>query len=185
MTRRVTSSEVLYQGKLRAVRQVVESASGAKTIQETIEHPGAVVILPILRRNADLNEPRDATTIVCISQYRHAIKREIIELPAGTIEAGELPLECARREIQEEIGYAAREMTPLGCIYPAPGFCDEVQHLFIASELYPQRLGCDEDEEITVVILTALEFEDKVASGEIVDAKSLAVFFKARLMGLI
>jgi ADP-ribose pyrophosphatase len=185
MTRRVISSEVLYQGKLRAVRQVVESGSGAKTVQETIEHPGAVVVLPILQDNSGSDDPRAATTIICISQYRHAIKREIIELPAGTIEAGEVPLECAKREIQEEIGYAAREMKPLGCIYPAPGFCDEVQHLFIASDLYPQRLGCDEDEEITVVRLTTFEFEKKVASGEIVDAKSLAIFFKARSMGFI
>jgi ADP-ribose pyrophosphatase len=164
------------------VRQVVEASDGARSVQETIEHPGAVVILPILRQ---LSADRALTSIICISQYRHSIQRDIIELPAGTIEAGEAPLECANREIQEEIGYAARGMMPLGYIYPAPGFCNEVQHLFVATELYPQRLACDADEEIKVVELTAVEFEKRVASGEIIDGKSLATFFKARILGLI
>jgi ADP-ribose pyrophosphatase len=85
----------------------------------------------------------------------------------------------------EEIGMAARTMVPAGMLYPAPGFCDEEQHLFIAQDLYPQTAPQDEDEDITVVNLTVSEFEEAVRSGILNDAKSLALFMRARLLGIV
>lgn len=76
-------------------------------------------------------------------------------------------------------------MIPLGTLLPAPGFCNEVQHLFVARELYPQSAEKDEDEDISVVTLSVSGFEERVISGEINDAKTIALFFKARLAGLI
>ena len=172
---KVINSEVLYQGRLRGVRELIENDNGIRYVHETIEHPGAVVVLPLSSEG----------NIVCVSQYRRSMKAVVLELPAGTLEKDEPPLECAKREIQEEIGLAARELIALGTLVPAPGFCNEVQHLFVARDLYPQTAEQDEDEEISVVTMTVHEFEQGVSSGAINDAKTIALFFRARLAGLI
>jgi ADP-ribose pyrophosphatase len=172
---RVVSSEVLYQGRLRGIRELVENDRGVRYFHETIEHPGAVVVLPLTAQG----------DIVCVSQYRRSIGAVVLELPAGTLEKDEPPIDCAKREIQEEIGFAAREMTALGTLVPAPGFCNEVQHLFVAKGLYPQSAEQDEDEEISVVTMSVGEFEKGVLSGAINDAKTIALFFRARLGGFV
>ncbi len=153
----------------------MENAAGKRYTHESIEHPGAVVILPI---TAD-------GRIVCVSQYRQSLQSSILELPAGTLEKNEPPIECARREIMEEIGMAARDMQPAGILYPAPGFCTEVQYLFIARDLYESAATPDEDEEISLAYMTTQEFEAAVVSGQLNDAKSIALFMRARLMGLL
>jgi ADP-ribose pyrophosphatase len=173
--KKILQTEVLYQGRLRAVRQHVETSDGKRYTHETIEHPGAVVILPVLSDGR----------IVCVSQYRHSLTQTILELPAGTLEAHEAPLDCARREIREEIGMAAREIKSLGILYPAPGFCNEVQHLFVAKDLYSDAATPDEDEEISLVSMTQREFEEAIVTGTLNDAKSIALFTRARLMGVL
>jgi len=172
---KVVQTEVLYQGKLRGVRDTLENDQGQRSFHETIHHPGAVVVLPITGDGR----------IVCVSQYRHSIGRVLIELPAGTLEARELPIACAGREIQEEIGMAAQELLPLGTIFPAPGFCDEVQHLFVATGLYESRAEPDEDENISLVVMSIAEIEQAIVSGLLSDAKSIALFARARLRGLV
>jgi ADP-ribose pyrophosphatase len=172
---KIISREVLYQGRLRGIRELVENKRGVRYTHETIEHPGAVVVLPLAAQGE----------VVMVSQYRRSIDSVVLELPAGTLEEGEPPLECAQREIQEEIGFAARHVVSLGTIFPAPGFCNELQHLFVARDLYPQSAQPDEDEEISVVTLSVAQFEQRVASGEINDAKTIALFFKARLAGYL
>lgn len=172
---KVNKREVLYEGRLRGVRDHLENSQGKHYTHETIEHPGAVVILPI---EAD-------GTIVCVSQYRHSLGQTILELPAGTLEKDEAPVECAKREIMEEIGMASRDIVPLGILYPAPGFCSEVQHLFVARDLYPQSATPDEDEEITLSRMKPAEFDEAIRSGTLSDAKSIALFTRARLCGLL
>ena len=172
---KVLKTEVLFQGRLRGVRDYLERDDGARYIHETIEHPGAVVILPIRADGA----------ILCISQYRHSIRTELLELPAGTLEPGESPLECAKREIMEEIGMAARDVKPAGTLYPAPGFCSEVQFLFVARDLYAQAAQPDEDEQISLVPLSRAGFEQAILSGKLSDSKSIALFLRAQLMGLL
>lgn len=172
---KVIKTEVLYQGRLQGIRDYLESDSGKSYTHETIVHPGAVVILPL---QAD-------GSIVCVAQYRHSVGQRILELPAGTLEVDEPPIECAHREIAEEIGMAAREMIPVGTLYPAPGFCNELQYLFVARDLYPKSATPDEDEDISLSPMTVHEFEQAIVSGTLCDAKSIALFARARLMGLL
>lgn len=172
---KVVASEELYSGKLRAVKEVIETCDGRRFVHETIEHPGAIVVLPV----------DDEKRIVCVSQYRHSVGKTVLELPAGTLEVDEEPIVCAQREIQEEIGFGARTLKPLGALYPAPGFCNEQQHLFFAAELFEQHAQCDEDEDITTIRLTVSEFERAIVSGDMQDAKSIALFMRARLEGLV
>lgn len=172
---KVLQSEVLYTGRLRAVREQIENDQGKRYSHETIEHPGAVVILPLM----------DDGQIVFVSQYRHSIRRAILELPAGTLESHEPPDLCAQREITEEIGMAAREMIPMGTLYPAPGFCTEIQYLFVARGLYPQVGTPDEDEDIELSLMTLEKAEQSVVTGALSDAKSIALLMRARLQGII
>jgi ADP-ribose pyrophosphatase len=171
---KVIESTVLYEGKLRGVRDVIEGYDGRRYTHETIEHPGAVVILPILPDGR----------IACVSQYRHSLRREFLELPAGMIEKGEVPLACAAREIREEIGMAARELIPMGAIVPAPGFCNEVQYLFVGRDLYTDPAKPDDDENISLYPMTVSEMEQAIVSGSFCDAKSMALVMKARLQGV-
>lgn len=172
---RILDSQLLYQGKLRGLRELVERDDGAVVRCETILHPGAVVILPIL----------DDGRIVCVRQYRHAVRQRLLELPAGTLEVGEEPVACAHRELIEEIGMAAEELIPLGELFPAPGFCNERQHLFCARKLRAQPGVGDEDEDITVEIYALSELFDSIQSGSLSDAKSIAILMRAQLAGIL
>jgi ADP-ribose pyrophosphatase len=172
---KILKSEVVYKGRLTTVRYQLEDENGRQFINETIEHPGAVVVLPIT----------DQGEIVCVSQYRHAVRSTILELPAGTLEQDEDPLDCARREIAEEIGMGARQIVSLGELLPCPGFCSEVQHLYVARDLYPEVATPDEDERIAVVKMSLPEFEAAILNGDVRDGKSLALFARARLAGEI
>lgn len=172
---RILSSETLYKGRLKAVRDSVEYPDGRIYQCETIEHPGAVVILPIT----------DAGTILFVEQYRHSVRSTILELPAGTLEIGEEPSVCAARELMEEVGRAPGELIPLGHAYPAPGFCSEVQHLFCARQLREQSATPDEDEIISTVELSMADVDDAIRSGRLSDAKSMALILRARLCNLV
>ncbi|MEN9846659.1 MAG: hypothetical protein RIS36_1806 [Pseudomonadota bacterium] len=172
---RIVRSEIIYQGRLKAVRDTVESPDGRCHCHETIEHPGAVVILPITA----------VGTVIFVDQYRHSIRRNILELPAGTLEKGEEPGVCAERELMEEIGKAPGELISLGTLFPAPGFCNEIQHLFCARNLRNQKATPDEDEFITTVELSRVEIEESVRSGRLNDAKSLALIFRAMIENLL
>lgn len=172
---RIVATEVLYQGRLKAVRDMVEYPDGRQHPHETIVHPGAVVILPL---TAD-------GKVVFVEQYRHSLKEAILELPAGTLEVSEAPAVCAERELMEEIGMAPGELIPLGTLYPAPGFCSEIQHLFFARNLRPQKATPDEDEVITTIELSQQEIDSHIRSGKLNDAKSLALVLRARLEGLL
>lgn len=172
---RIVESEVLYEGKLRGIRDTVEADDGRRFRHETIEHPGAVVILPVLPDGR----------IGFIEQYRHSVRASILELPAGTLEVGEDPAACAQRELMEEIGMASRDLVALGTLYPAPGFCSEIQHVFVARGLYPSKATPDDDEAITLVPLSVAEADEAARTGRLADAKSLALMLRARLSGLM
>ena len=172
---KVIKSELLFDGRLKGVRYHLENAEGRRYTHETIEHPGAVVILPIDRNGA----------VVCVSQYRHSLGQDILELPAGTLEKDEPIVECAQRELAEEIGMVAKEIVSLGILYPAPGFCNEVQHLFLARGLVSKTATPDEDEDISVVPLSVCDFEESIRNGKLNDAKSISLFMRARLLGLV
>ena len=161
-------SQDIYEGRVISLRvDQIEIASGRNVRREVIEHPGAVVIVPI----------DDEGRILWVEQHRWATGRKLLELPAGTIEAGEEAEACARRELAEETGFAATAWQRLGGFYSAPGFCTEYLHAFLAQDLTPESAEADEDEDIELVTLSLEESLARVEAGEIEDAKSLAALF--------
>jgi ADP-ribose pyrophosphatase len=142
----------------------------------TISHPGAAVILPI----TDKNE------LILIHQFRPSLKKWLLELPAGTIESGEQPIQCAHRELEEETGYSANEWFPLGQVTPLAGFCDEIQYLFVAKNLNKtERFQCDDDEIIEVVSIPIEKVKELIINDTLTDAKTIACLSKAILCGYI
>ncbi len=156
--------ETLYEGKVLTLRrETLSYEDGSQQHWEIIRHPGAVVILAVDREEQ----------IYLVNQWRRPIGKIILELPAGTLEDGEPPLECAKREIQEEIGYRAEKWTSLGGFYSAPGFCDEYLHFFLAQELSESTLDGDENEGIDVVKLPLEKALALVDRQQIEDLKTL------------
>ncbi len=157
-------SEEIYRGRVVTLRRdTVRTPEGKELQREVVVHPGAVVVLA-----------EEGGALLFVKQYRHAAGEELLELVAGTLEAGEDPAETAARELQEEAGYRAGRLTKLAEFYSAPGFCSELLHLYLAQELTPSRLPGDEDEQITLVRLRLEEALAMAVRGEIRDAKTLA-----------
>lgn len=127
-------------------------------------HPGAVVILPLL----------DDNTIVLIRVRRYAVGASLLELPAGTLEKGELPINTAGRELVEETGYLANRMQPLGVFYTSPGILSEQMYAFVATDLEQQEQALEEGEEIELVPTPYDDALDMIRSGAIQDGKTIA-----------
>ena len=169
-------TKLVKQGRVfRFVEQEVERPDGRRLTIDKIEHPGAVVILP---------QEKDGRLIV-LRQFRPAVGQILYEFPAGTLEKSEPPARCAERELAEECGKKAAKWQPLGTLFPTPGFCDEVQYLFFASELSEASAEKDEDELIETELATPADVERLITSDQMKDGKSLAIFLRARLIGLI
>jgi ADP-ribose pyrophosphatase len=172
----VLSTNVLHRYRIFAiVEQALRLPSGRTVVRQVVKHPGAVVIIPQL----------EDSRLVLVEQYRFAVGATLLEFPAGTLEPGEAPLECARRELIEETGYRADHWRALGILYPSPGYCDEQQHLFMATGLVPEHAAADEDEILEVKGLTVQEVERAIADGTLVDAKSIAAYARATLQGML
>lgn len=158
------ASKLVHQGHIFNLRVDEVEKGEYKVVREVIEHNGGVVIA--CRPQID--------SIVLVKQYRYSINRDLIELPAGRLEKGESPLEAAKRELKEETGYEAIEWIDLAKMYPAPGFCDELLHLYIAKDVSFGEKSTDHDEETEVIIMPIKDAWQKVLSGEICDAKTIA-----------
>lgn len=158
--------ETLYAGRVVTLQlDRVALPGGGETKREVVRHPGAAAILAETQEGA----------WVLVRQYRYAVGAEILEIPAGTLEPGESPEACARREIVEETGYRAVSLVPLGRYLPAPGYSDEVIHLFRARvEPDPAGPAPDSDESIRCVLRRASDVVDDIRNGSITDGKTLA-----------
>jgi ADP-ribose pyrophosphatase len=117
--------------------------------------------------------------VVLIKQYRHAIREFIWEIPAGTLDPRESPIDCAKRELVEEIGYSAHDWHQLGTITPLPGCSDERIHIFLASDLRPAEQQLEEDEMISVKAVKFDEALKMILTGEISDGKTISGLFLA------
>jgi len=129
---------------------------------EIVRHPGGAAVLPVLEDGR----------LLLIRQYRPAVAESILELPAGKLDPGELPSDCAARELEEETGYRAGHLEPLGRMWTAVGFCDELLHLFVASDLVPGQRRLEPNEFITLAPLPPDEALAALRRGEIRDAKT-------------
>jgi ADP-ribose pyrophosphatase len=162
---KVLKTKQIFNGRGMIVRvDTVATSSGRETTREVVERNPAVVILA-LDENGD---------ILLVQQYRHSINRELLELPAGMIEPGETPEECARRELQEETGYLPGKLAEIGSWYVAPGFCTEFMHLFLATDLTPSRLCAEDTEGIQVLRFKPDECQRLIENGNIQDGKTIA-----------
>ncbi|HEV8632705.1 MAG TPA: NUDIX hydrolase [Chloroflexota bacterium] len=160
----VVSSQHVYRGRVVDLRvDEIRLPTGAVRKREVVEHRGAVCIVAL----------DDRGRVLLVRQHRAPAGRELVELPAGTLERGEEPEPCARRELAEETGYRPGRLERLLGFYSAPGFCTEYLHLFLATELEEERRDADEDEEIAVERVPIEEAVAAAARGEYEDAKTL------------
>ncbi len=165
------SSEIRYQGRAFDVRQdQVRMPDGRVVPLDIVDHTGAVTLVPV----------DESGRIWFVRQYRHAVGRELLELPAGTLDEGELPETCARREAREEIGMTANKLQKIGEFFLAPGYSTEYMHVYLARDMHPDPLPGDQDEFLSVEVLQVERVFELIAAGEIQDAKSLLAIFLAR-----
>ncbi len=161
-------TEKMYHGKAFDVRRDQVKLADDCTVQlDIVEHAGAVTIIPIDQHGR----------VWFVRQYRHAAVRQLLELPAGTLEPGEAPEVCARRELQEEIGMSAEQIEKVGEFFLAPGYSTEYMFMFMARGLYSDPLPGDEDEFISIEKIPLENIRALVKTGYIQDAKTLAGLF--------
>ena len=161
---RLIGSDKVFEGRLISVRvDEVELADGTRARREFVEHPVAVAVVPMLADGR----------VVMIQQYRHAAGKVLWELPAGLVEEGEEPEECARRELGEEVGYEPGELIPLFSTFLSPGFSSEIIHIFLARDLRPVNVASEPDERIVAVPVPLAEAVQMVRRGEVQNAAAI------------
>ncbi len=161
---RILSSRLLHRGKVFSVeRASVVEPGGVAVVREIVRHPGAAVILPLL----------DDGGIILIRQFRIAVDQNMWELPAGTLDPDEAPLQTARRELIEETGYRGTRWNKLAEFYPSPGFVSERMSLYLARGLRAGMANPEEDEKIAVHRFSTAQLRKMLAAGKIRDAKTL------------
>jgi len=133
-----------------------------------VRHPGASAVVPFLDP-LDIPDPR----VLLIRQYRYATNGYVYEIPAGRLDDGEAPRDCAARELREETGYSAAELTPLTTFYTTPGFTDERIHLFMASGLTEGDSSTESDEILDLAPVRLSKAMAMIAAGELIDGKSM------------
>ena len=167
------SSKIVYQGDFLDVRRdKVLLPNGNTSIREWIKHPGAVCIIPVLPNGE----------IALIRQYRYPVKKEMIELPAGKLDLNEKPEICAKRELEEEIGYYSEKIKFLTQIHPAIGFANEVMNLYLAKDLVKTESNLDKDEFLIIIPTKLTKAVDMVWSGEITDVNTIIGLLGAKKM---
>jgi len=160
---KVISKKSIFKGKVIDLSVETISFHKQQVEMECINHPGGAAVVPLL--------PDES--VILIKQYRHCIGDTIWEIPAGRLEPGENPFDCAKRELEEEVGYKAAQVKKLTEIYSAPAYCTEIIAIILATGLTPGIQRLDDDEIIEVVKLPLKEAVEKVKAGEIKDAKTV------------
>jgi len=165
------NTETVYHGRAFNVRRDEIRLPDGKTARlDIVDHVGAVTLVPV----------DDQNRVWFVRQYRHAAGEVLLELPAGTMEPGEPPPDCARREIREEIGMAAGRIELIGEYFLAPGYSTEFMHVFLATNLRPAPLPGDPDEFISAEAIPLDVVLHMIESGKIRDAKTLASLMLAK-----
>jgi len=169
----MSKSKHVFTGKVLTLNiDTVTLPNGFTVDLEIVRHPGAAAVVPL----------KDNGTVVLIKQFRHAAGGFIYEIPAGKLHPGEDPLHCAARELEEEIGYVAGRLELLTSILTAPGFTDEVIHIYKATGMTAGRQQLDRDEVLEVLEISLEEAIKMIKAGTIRDAKTIVGL---RLVGMI
>ena len=162
---KVKNSKTIFSGKVFDLKvDEIEYNSGNDGIREVAVHPGGAVVVPV----------KDNGKLILIEQLRYPLEKTLLEFPAGKLEKDEDPEVCAVRELQEETGYKAGEIKKLGAIATTPGFCTEILHIYLAKNLVPGNHNREEGEYGMKIFEYSMdEVEQKIANGEIYDAKTI------------
>lgn len=151
------------EGDLFEVQRSLIQENGTVYSRDVVVHPGSAVIVPYF----------DDGTVALVTQYRHPAKSDLLELPAGSIERGETALECAAREVREEVGFRAEHLSQITEFYVSPGFLSEKMTVFLATGLTEDPARPDSDEFLTVRRIALSEAIEMVSRGEFLDAKTM------------
>ena len=170
MLTNVNSRVTLHHGRVfNLVRENVTLTNGVTVDLDMVDHPGASAMVPF----------SDKSTIILIRQYRHAVGDCIWEIPAGTLDLDETPLECAKRELIEETGFSASMWQKMGEISPVPGHSNERIHMFLAANLVSSEQNLDKDEMLNVHKVKIDDAIEMIHTGKIQDGKTIAGLFLA------
>lgn len=161
--------EPIYDGQIIHVFKDTVELAGRETIREVVLHQGAAAIIPVT----------DKGEVLFVKQYRYPVEEALLEIPAGKMDPGETPDQCAARELEEETGYKGK-LTKLGYVYTTPGFCNETIHLYLATDLVHTKQHLDEGEFLDVLPISLEEVWHMMGEGKMYDAKTLAAFAMAR-----
>ncbi|MDI6828425.1 MAG: NUDIX hydrolase [Armatimonadota bacterium] len=157
-------SKRIFEGRIVRLRvDTVELPNGRRTTREVVEHKGAVAIVPML----------DHEKVLMVKQFRQPVGSELLEIPAGTLEEGENPADCASRELAEETGYYPGKLTEMFHSYLSPGYSTEMLYTFLAEDLQKVSEKRDFDEFLEVVTIDIKEAIEMICRGIILDAKSI------------
>lgn len=167
------SSEKIFDGRILHIRRdTVRLPDGGEATREVVDHPGGVCVLALDEENRAL----------LVSQFRYPYEKVLREVPAGKLEYGEDPAQAAIRELEEETGAVAGEFRSLGELYPSPGYCGEVIRMYLARDLTFGETHLDKDEFLNLERIPFDRLVEQVLSGEIRDAKTIAVTLKGKLL---
>lgn len=162
------STRPVFQGKIISLQvDTVKLPNGTEATREIIKHPGAVAVLAIT--------PDDRMLVV--EQYRKPLEKSQVEIPAGKLDPGEEPENCARRELLEETGYTCGSLRLLSSFYTSPGFADEIIHMYVAQDLTKGEARPDEDEFLEIEAVTLEQAQQYLAEGRIGDAKTIMAVY--------
>jgi len=170
------STEKIFNGRIISLQvDEVMLPNGSTSKREIIKHPGAVAVIAITEEGK----------LVVVEQYRKALEKAIVEIPAGKLEKDEDPALCARRELEEETGYGCKEMKLISSFYTSPGFADEIVHVYLASGLYKieNAAELDEDEFVNLMEITMEEAQSLITEQKIFDAKTMYAVQYWKLLG--
>jgi ADP-ribose pyrophosphatase len=167
------SCEVTHVGRVFRVERhrVATRAGGEPLVKDVVRHPGAVTVVAI----------RDDGMLVLVRNQRFAVAERLLEFCAGKLEPGEDPADAARRELEEETGYAAGRIEPLGIFYTSPGFTDERMHVYLATALTPVPQRLEPGEDLEVAVLSPEELRTLISRGQVADGKTLGAYLLWRL----